>query len=55
MGLETMTVSAECLQVRRVIVVSVCINMINVKLAYMYWLEPTVFTVVFLVDYVWGS
>lgn len=45
-----MTVSAESLKIIFLVVVSVTVNVINVELSNMDWLEVAVFTVVLLVD-----
>jgi hypothetical protein len=49
-GLQAVAISTERLQVRRVVVPPVPVDMIDVKLTDMYWLEVTLLAVIFLVD-----
>ena len=48
-----MAVSTESLQVSRVIVPSIPVNVVNVKLTDMDWFEVAVLAVIFFMDCVW--
>ena len=50
MGLETVTVCTERLQIRRVIVIPITVYVVNIKLTDVDRLEVTVFAVVFTVS-----
>jgi len=45
-----MAVSTESLQVVRLVVPTITVNVVNVELADVLWLKPAVFTKVLLVD-----
>ena len=53
MSLQTVAVSTKRLQVRRVVVPTITVNVVYVKLADVYWLEVAVLAVILLVDCVW--
>ena len=50
MSLETVAVSTESLQIRRVVVPSIPVNVVYIQLTDVLWLEVAVLAVVLLVD-----
>jgi len=52
-SLQAVAVSTECLQVRRVVVPFIPVNVVHVQLTDMYWVEAALLAFIFLMDCVW--